>query len=172
MNIGIYIVPVFLLVAFGMAFWNKTAAFDDFIDGAKDGIQSVKSIVPNLVGMIVGTKVFLASGIVETLTELAAPVLSIFNIESATLPLMILRPLSGSASLSFASELIQIHGPDSLVGRLASVMQASSDTTIYIITIYLAAVGIRNMRHALKLGIIVDIVSFILAAFFVGIFFG
>ena len=171
MNVGIYIVPVFLLVAFGMAFWNKTAAFDDFVDGAKNGLQSVKSIVPNLVGMIVGTKVFLASGIVETLTELAEPVLSIFGIEAATLPLMILRPLSGSASLSYASELIQVHGPDSLVGRLASVMQASSDTTIYIITIYLAAVGIRNMRHALKLGIIVDIVSFIFAAVFVGLFF-
>jgi len=172
MNIGIYIVPVFLLVAFGMAFWNKTAAFDDFVDGAKDGLASVKSIIPNLVGMIVGTKVFLASGIVDTLTELVAPVLSIFNIEAATLPLMILRPLSGSASLSYASELIQVHGPDSLVGRLTSVMQGSSDTTIYIITIYLAAVGIRNMRHALKLGIIVDIISFILAAIFVGIFFG
>lgn len=172
MNVGIYIVPVFLLIAFGMAFWNKTAAFDDFVDGAKDGIQSVKSIVPNLVGMIVGTKVFLASGIVDTLTELAAPVLSIFHIEAATLPLMILRPLSGAASLSFASELIQIYGPDSSVGRLASVMQASSDTTIFIITIYLAAVGIRNMRHALKLGLIVDIASFILAAIFVGVFFG
>jgi len=171
MNVGIYIVPVFLLTAFAMAFWNKTAAFDDFVDGARDGMKSVKSIVPNLVGMIVGTKVFLASGIVETLTELAEPVLSIFNIEAATLPLMILRPLSGSASLSFTSELIQIHGPDSLVGRLASVMQASSDTTIYIITIYLAAVGIRNMRHALKLGIIVDIISFVLAIIFVGIFF-
>lgn len=171
MNVGIYIVPVFLLVAFAMAFWNKTAAFDDFVDGAKDGIGAVKSIVPNLVGMIVGTKVFLASGVVDTLSELFAPVLSVFRIEVATLPLMILRPLSGSASLSFASELIQVHGPDSLVGRLTSVMQASSDTTLYIITIYLAAVGIRNMRHALKLGIIVDIVSFILAAVFVGMFF-
>lgn len=172
MGVGIYIVPVFLLMAYGMAFWNKTAAFDDFAQGAKDGIQSVITIVPNLVGMIVGTKVFLASGIVDTLTELAAPVLNFFNIEAATLPLMILRPLSGSASLSYASELIQIHGPDSLVGRLTSVMQGSSDTTIYIITIYLAAVGIRNMRHALKLGIIIDIISLILAALFVSLFFG
>ncbi|MCL1990678.1 MAG: spore maturation protein [Defluviitaleaceae bacterium] len=171
MNVGVYIVPVFLLVAFGMAFWNKTAAFDDFVDGAKDGIESVVSIVPNLVGMIVGTKVFLASGIVETLTELADPVLRLFNIEAATLPLMILRPLSGSASLSYASELIQVHGPDSLVGRLTSVIQASSDTTIYIITIYLAAVGIRNMRHALKLGLVVDLASFLLATVFVRIFF-
>jgi len=172
MNFGIYVVPVFLLLAFGMAFWNKTAAFDDFVDGAKDGMNSVKAIIPNLMGMIVGTKVFLASGIVETLTELAAPVLGFFGIDAATLPLIILRPLSGSAALSFTSELLQIHGPDSLVGRLVSVMLASGDTTIYIITIYLAAVGIRNMKHILKLGLIVDVISFILAAFFVAMFFG
>lgn len=172
MNVGIYIVPVFLLLAFAMAFWNKTAAFDDFVDGAKDGMQAVKSIVPNLVGMIVGTKVFLASGVVETLTEFAAPVLGIFGLDAATLPLIILRPLSGAASLSFASELIQVHGPDSFVGRLTSVIQGSSDTTIYIITIYFAAVGIRNMRHALKIGLLIDFVSFVLAAFFVSMFFG
>ncbi|MCL2559182.1 MAG: spore maturation protein [Turicibacter sp.] len=172
MSIGIYIVPVFLLVAFGMAFWNKTAAFDDFAEGARDGIDSVKAIVPNLVGMIVGTKVFLASGIVDTLTSWAEPFLSRFSVEAATLPLLILRPLSGSASLSYASELIQVHGPDSMVGRLTSVLQGSSDTTIYVITIYLAAVGIRNMRHALKLGIIVDIISIVLAVLFVSIFFG
>ena len=172
MGVGVYIVPVFLLVTFGMAFWNKTAAFDDFAEGAKEGIGSVIAIVPNLIGMIVGTKVFLASGIVDRLTEWAAPFLNLFDTPAATLPLMILRPLSGSASLSYASELIQIHGADSLVGRLASVIQGSSDTTIYIITIYLASVGIRNMRHALKLGIVVDVVSLILAALFVGIFFG
>ena len=171
MLIGVYVVPVFLLVAFGMAFVNRTSAFDDFVVGAKEGMNSVKTIVPNLVGMIVGTKVFLASGIVDTMAEVMAPVLSFFHIEAATLPLMILRPLSGSASLGFASEIIQIHGPDSLVGRLASVMQGSSDTTIYIITIYFAAVGLKQMRHALNLGLVVDVVSFVLAGVFVAMFF-
>jgi len=172
MGVGVYIVPIFLLVAFAMAFINRTAAFDDFVDGAKEGIISVKEIIPNLVGMIVGTKVFLASGILDTLAGMLAPVLGIFNIEAATLPLMILRPLSGAASLSFASELIQIHGPDSLVGRLASVIQGSSDTTLYIITIYFAAIGIRNMRYALNLGLLVDVVSLVLAGVFVSMFFG
>ena len=171
MNIGIYIVPLFLLAAFVMAFVNKTAAFDDFVDGAKEGMLAVRTIVPNLVGMIVGTRVFLASGIVERLSALAAPVLGIFNIDAAALPLIILRPLSGSAALSFTNEIIQIHGPDSTVGRLVSVMLASSDTTIYIVTIYLAAVGIKQMKHALSLGFVVDIISFILAAFFVSFFF-
>jgi len=171
MNLGIYIVPIFLLVVFLMAFLNKTAAFDDFIDGAKDGILAVKSISGNLVGMIVATRVFLASGIVETLTSLIAPFLSFVGIDAHVLPLMILRPLSGSAALSFTNELLQIHGADSLIGRLTSVMLASSDTTIYIVTIYLAAIGIRNMRYALKLGFFIDVISFLLAAFFVNMFF-
>jgi len=172
MNIGMYIVPSFLLLAFGMAFFNKSNAFDDFVDGAKDGMNSVRAIIPTFIGMLVATKVFLASGIMDRIGSLFQPVLGIFGIDTATLPLMVLRPLSGSASLSFTNELLQIHGPDSFVGRLASVMLASSDTTIYIVTIYLAAVGIRQMKHALSLGIIIDIISFILAAFFVAIFFG
>ena len=154
-----------------MAFINRTNAFDDFAEGAKEGIQSMKAILPNLIGMIIGTKVFLASGIIDTLSELLDPILSIVGIESATLPLMILRPLSGAAALSFASETIQIHGPDSLIGRLTSIMYASSDTTIYIITIYFAAVGLRQMRQALNLGLIVDIAAFILAGIFVSLFF-
>jgi len=171
MALGTYVVPVFLLLAFAMAFINRTNAFDDFAVGAKEGMQSVKAIIPNLVGMIIGTKVFLASGIIDTISEVFGTVLSMIGIEPATLPLMILRPLSGSAALSFASETIQIHGPDSLIGRLTSVMYASSDTTIYIITIYFATVGLKHMRHALNLGLIVDIASFILAGIFVSLFF-
>ena len=171
MGLGIYVVPVFLLIAFTMAFVNKTAAFDDFVDGAKEGMNSVREVIPNLIGMIIATRVFIASGIVDAVTGLIAPVLQFFHIEPATLPLMILRPLSGAASLSYTSELIQMNGPDSLVGRLASVIQGSSDTTIYIITIYFAAIGIKNMRHALNLGLIVDVVSLALAGFFVSLFF-
>ena len=171
MNIGLYVVPIFLLMTFGMALWNKTAAFDDFVNGAKEGIGALKSIVPNLIGMIVATKVFLASGIVDTLTNWMRPFWDAIGVDATVLPLMILRPLSGAASLSYASEIIQLHGPDSQAGRLASVLQAGGDTTIYIITLYFAAVGIKRMKQTLNLGIFVDIVSFALAIFFVKLFF-
>jgi len=170
-QIGIYAVPVFLLAVFGMAFIKKTNAFDDFVDGAKEGIGTTMSLLPNLVGMIVAVKVFLASGILDSLSGMLSPVLSRINLHPQLLPLMILRPLSGSAALGYASELINIHGPDSLVGRLASVMQASSDTTIYIITVYFAAVGLKEMKHALKLGLITDLFAFGLAIAAVALFF-
>ena len=170
-SIGSYAVPTFLLLIFIMSFINKTNAFDDFVDGAKEGLATTVQLIPNLVGMIVGIKVFLASGIVDTLAHVLAPVLSALHIEPPVLPLMILRPLSGSAALGFASELMHVHGPDSLIGRLAAVMQGSSDTTIYIITVYFAAVGLKEMKHALKLGLITDVIAFMLAIIAVSLFF-
>ena len=150
-----------------MSFIHKTNAFDDFLDGAREGLKTTSNLLPTLVGMIVAIKVFLASGIVETLAQILAPILNTLAIPPPILPLMILRPLSGSAALGFSSELMQIHGPDSLVGRLASVMQGSSDTTIYIITVYFAAAGLKQMKHALQLGLITDIAAFVLAIIFV-----
>lgn len=170
-QIGIYAVPIFLLAVFVMAFINKTNAFDDFVEGAKDGLATTVSLIPNLVGMIVGVKVFLASGILDSISNLLTPFLSHINLPPQLLPLMILRPLSGSAALGYAIEVLTIHGPDSSVGRLASVMQASSDTTIYIITVYFAAVGLKEMKHALKLGLITDFFAFALAIIAVGLFF-
>jgi len=170
-QIGVYAVPVFLLGVFVMAFINKTNAFDDFVEGAKEGLGTVVSLLPNLVGMIVGVKVFMASGILDTLSAMLAPVLSSINLHPQLLPMMVLRPLSGSAALGYAIEMITMHGPDSFVGRLASVMQASSDTTIYIITVYFAAVGLKEMKHALKLGLITDFFAFGLAIVAVALFF-
>jgi len=170
-SIGSHAVPVFLLTIFVMALIHKTNAFDDFVVGAKEGLATTSQLIPNLVGMIVAIKVFLASGIVDTIAEVLAPVLNALHIEPPVLPLMILRPLSGSAALGFTSELIHIHGPDSLIGRLASVMQGSSDTTIYIITVYFAAVGLKEMKHALKLGLVTDLMAFMLAIFAVSWFF-
>ena len=170
-QIGVYAVPVFLLSIFLMAFINKTNAFDDFVEGAKDGLSTTVSLIPNLVGMIVGVKVFLASGILDSLSGMLAPFLSRINLHPQLLPLMILRPLSGSAALGYSIELITMHGPDSLAGRLASVMQASSDTTIYVITVYFAAVGLKEMKHALKLGLITDLFAFGLAIVAVALFF-
>ena len=92
--------------------------------------------------------------------------------DAHVLPLMFLRPLSGSAALSVTSDLLSIYGPDSGIGRLASIMQGSTDTTIYIITVYFAAVGLSEMKHALKLGLTADLIGFIAAIVSVSIFFG
>lgn len=169
--ISVYVLPIFLLSVFTMAFINKTNAFDHFVDGAKEGMKTTVSLVPNIVGMIVAIKVFLASGIVEAIANLLNPILTAINIDAHVLPLMILRPLSGSAALSVTTDLISIYGPDSHIGRLASVMQGSTDTTIYIITVYFAAVGLSEMKHALKLGLTADVIGFAASILAVSIFF-
>ncbi|MBQ1770249.1 MAG: spore maturation protein, partial [Turicibacter sp.] len=99
------------------------------------------------------------------------PILTAIHIDAHVLPLMILRPLSGSAALSVTTDLISIYGPDSHIGRLVSVMQGSTDTTIYIITVYFAAVGLSEMKHALKLGLMADIIGFTASILAISIFF-
>ena len=169
--VSVYVLPIFLLSVFTMAFINKTNAFDHFGEGAKEGMKTTVSLVPNIVGMIVGIKVFLASGIVESIANLLNPILTAIHIDAHVLPLMILRPLSGSAALSVTTDLISIYGPDSHIGRLVSVMQGSTDTTIYIITVYFAAVGLSEMKHALKLGLMADIIGFTASILAISIFF-
>lgn len=170
-SISVYVLPVFLLSVFGMAFINRTNAFDHFVEGAKEGMQTTLSLLPNIVGMIVGIKVFLASGIVEALSEMLQPILNVIRVDAHILPLMILRPLSGSAALSVTTDLISIYGPDTYLGRLASVMQGSTDTTIYIITVYFAAVGLSEMKHAVKLGLLADLIGFSASILAVSLFF-
>lgn len=166
-----YVLPIFLLLVFLTAFINNTKAFDHFVEGAKEGMQTTIQLVPNIVGMIVGIKVFLASGIVEAIANVLQPVLDFIHVDAHVLPLMILRPLSGSAALGVTTDLISIHGPDSYLGRLASVMQGSTDTTIYIITVYFAAVGLSEMKHAMKLGLTADLIGFAASILAVSIFF-
>ncbi len=170
-TISVYVLPIFLLSVFLMAFINRTNAFDHFVEGAKEGLQTTLSLLPNIVGMIVAIKVFLASGIVDAMANMLQPVLSLIHVDAHILPLMILRPLSGSAALSVTTDLISIYGPDTYIGRLASVMQGSTDTTIYIITVYFAAVGLSEMKHAMKLGLTADMIGFAASILAVFIFF-
>ena len=170
-DISVYMLPLFLLSVFLMAWYHKTDAFDDFVVGAKEGMNTTMNLVPNIVGMIVAVKVFLASGIIERVATVLNPVLSALHIEADVLPIMILKPLSGSAALSVTTDLLATHGPDSYIGRLASIMQGSTDTTVYIITVYFAAVGLSEMKHALKLGLMADVIGFAMAIYAATLFF-
>ena len=93
---------------------------------AKEGMKTTLSLVPNIMGMIVAIKVFIASGIVEAIANVLSPVLNAIHVDGRILPLMILKPISGSAALSVTTDLLSVYGPDSLLGRTASVMQGST----------------------------------------------
>ncbi|QYR19950.1 spore maturation protein [Paenibacillus sp. sptzw28] len=142
------------------AAFRKIPVYETFIEGAKDGFGTAINILPHLVGMMVAISMFRASGAMDMLGALIKPLFDQMGIPSEVLPLGLLRPLTGAGSLAFTAELIKTYGPDSMIGRIASTIQGSTDTTLYVLTVYFGAVGIRRSRYALKVGLFSDIVGF------------
>lgn len=156
-------VPVMIAFIPLYAYFKKVPVYESFVDGAKDGFSTAIGIIPNLVGMMVAISVFRASGAMDFLIGLAAPVVNWLHVPAEVLPLGFLRPLTGTGSLAFTTDLIKTYGPDSLIGRIASTIQGSTDTTLYVLTVYFGAVGIRDGRYALKVGLFSDAVGFFAA---------
>lgn len=156
-------IPVMIAFIPLYAYFKKVPVYDSFVDGAKDGFSTAIGIIPHLVGMMVAISVFRASGALDFMVGWVAPLLERLNVPPEVLPLGILRPLTGTGSLAFTTELIKAYGPDSMIGRIASTIQGSTDTTLYVLTVYFGAVGIRNGRYALKVGLFSDIVGFVAA---------
>jgi len=142
---------------------KRQPVYEIFVDGAKDGFDTAIGIIPHLVGMMVAISMFRASGAMDMLLIPLRPIFDLLNVPSEVLPLGFLRPITGAGSLAFTSDLIATHGPDSLIGRIASTIQGSTDTTFYILTVYFGAVAIRKTKYALRVGLISDLVGFIAA---------
>lgn len=156
-------VPIMIAFIPLYAYIKKVPVYESFVDGAKDGFSTAIGIIPHLVGMMVAISVFRASGALEFFVGWMTPFLEAIRVPSEVLPLGILRPLTGTGSLAFTTDLIKTYGPDSMIGRIASTIQGSTDTTLYVLTVYFGAVGIRNGRYALKVGLFSDVVGFVAA---------
>lgn len=158
-----WIIP-FLFLAILLAGWlTRVKLYEAFVRGAEQGFTTAVKIIPYLVGMMVAINVFRASGAMDLAASWLAPVLAPLGIPAEILPLAVMRPLSGGAALGVAAEIIRAHGPDSFLGRLASVVQASTDTTFYVATVYFGSVGITRYRYAVALGLTADIAGFLAA---------
>lgn len=171
-TLSIWFIPVFLLIVLVTASWKRIPSYELFVEGGKEGVKMAFSLLPFLVGMIVAISILRSSGALDALINLLTPLLTFFGVPPEILPLALIRPISGTAALGMTTELIQTYGPDSFIGRLASTMQGSTDTTLYILTIYFGAVGINRMRYALKVGLLADLVGIIVSIIVVTIVFG
>ena len=158
---SVYAIPAMFVIILLAGIMNNVKVYDAFIDGAKDGITTVVKIIPSLVGLLVAIGVFRASGALDLLVFALNPVTSFLGIPSQVLPLALLRPISGSASLALVSDIMKQYGPDSLTGRIASTMMGSTETIFYTITVYFGAVGIKNIRYTLAAALLADLASVI-----------
>lgn len=161
--ISVWAIPVLIVFIPLYAFFKKVPVYESFVGGAKEGFETAISIIPHLVGMMVAISVFRASGAMDLIVNFLRPVLEWIGVPGEVLPLGILRPITGAGSLAFTTELIKEYGPDSMIGRIASTIQGSTDTTLYVLTVYFGAVGIQKFRYALKVGLIADLVGFVAA---------
>ena len=150
-------IPGLIFVFLLLGWVRRVPVYEAFIQGGAEGLMTAIRIIPYLVAMFVAIKVFRVSGAMDLLAHICAPALKLFGLPAEALPLAIMRPLSGSSALGLATELIKTYGPDSFVGRLASVMQGSTDTTFFVLTVYFGSVGVRRFRHAVILGLLADL---------------
>ncbi|RDW22012.1 spore maturation protein [Oceanobacillus chungangensis] len=170
--VSTWLIPCFLLIVLSVATWKKIPAYELFVEGGKEGVKMAFSLLPFLVGMIVSISILRSSGAIDAMINLIAPVLMAIGVPPEIIPLAFVRPISGTAALGITTELISTHGPDSFIGRLASTMQGSMDTTLYILTVYFGAVGINKMKYALKVGLLADLVGIITSILIVRMVFG
>jgi spore maturation protein B len=154
-------IPLMIVLIPLYAAYRKIPVYESFVEGAKDGFQTAILIIPHLVGMMVAISIFRASGALDMLSIWMRPLFEYVGMPAEIFPLAILRPITGAGSLAFTTDLIQQFGPDSMIGRMASTIQGSTDTTLYVITVYFGAIGIRKAGYALKVGLISDMVGFI-----------
>ncbi len=155
------------------AMYKGINAYDAFIEGAKEGFQTAILIVPYLVAMLVAIGVFRASGALDLLADLVRVGVNSVGLDSRfvdALPTALMKPFSGSGARAMMIDTMKVHGADSFAGRLASIVQGSTETTFYVLAIYFGAVGIKRIRHAAVCGIIADF-SGIFAAIVVGYWF-
>jgi len=168
-----YIIP-FLLV--GIPFYGllikKVKVYETFVEGAKDGFTIAVRIIPYLVAILVAIGMFRASGALDLLLNFLSPVLTLIGFPLENLPLALMRPLSGSGSLGLLTDLINAHGPDSLIAKIGATMFGSTETTFYVLAVYFGSVGIRKTRHALVAGLFADAVGVLSAVYICQFFFG
>ncbi len=155
------------------AIYKRINAYEAFIEGAKEGFQTAILIVPYLVAMLVAIGVFRASGALDLLADLARMAVHSVGMDARfidALPTALMKPFSGSGARAMMIDTMKTYGADSFAGRLASIVQGSTETTFYVLAIYFGAVGIKRIRHAVACGIIADF-SGIIAAIVVGYWF-
>lgn len=166
------LVPLIMAAVALYAMTRRVDVYGALCQGAGEGLGVMVKIVPAMIGLLTAVYMLRASGLLEALGALLAPLLTKVGVPPETIGLLLVRPVSGNAALGVGSELIATYGPDSTIGRTAAVMLGSTETTFYTIAVYFGAAGIKKTRHALPAALCADAAAFLVAAWSVRLVFG
>ena len=152
--ISLFFIPgiITLVVFFGI--YKRAPVYDLFIEGTKDGLKTAMELMPFIVAIFIGIEALVSSGAMQFLENVMGPVFLFFGVPRELISLILLRPVSGSGALVLVEKIISQYGPDSFVGRSASVMVGSCETIFYVLAVYFGATSVKNIRHAFSAGVI------------------
>lgn len=156
-------VPMVILLIIVYGLMEKNKVYDTFLEGAKEGIQVVVNIFPTLIGIFLAVGALRSSGLIELIVNIMRPIIQLLQIPAEIMPLALLRPISGSASMAVATDIISKYGVDSTIGLIASTIMGSTETTFYTIALYTSAVGIKKIRFVLLAALIADITGMLIS---------
>lgn len=166
-----YLIPLLMLFVSAFGLYRKQDVYGSLTDGAQDGLRLLFSIAPTLILLLSAVKMLRVSGFFDIASAAFSPVCRFFGIPAELMPLMLVRPVSGSAALAVGAELIETYGADSVIGRCTAVMLGSTETTFYTISVYFGAAGVKGTRWAIPAAVAADLTGFFCACLFVRLFF-
>lgn len=166
-----YLIPLVVIIILIYGMYKKIDIFDIFLLGVKEGLKTSFGLFPTIFAMTIAITILTSSNLIDSLIEIVRPFFTKIGFPSELLPLGILRPISGSSALALLNNILKVHGPDSFIGRVASVMQGSTDTTIYIISLYFSSIGIKKIKYSLVVCLLTDLISIIISVIVVKIIF-
>ena len=165
-------IPLLLAGIPAFALARRVKVYPAFVDGAKQGFETAVRIMPPLVAILVALGMLRASGAMDAAARALAPLTAALGIPASVVPLLVVRPLSGGAALGVVGDVLRSEGPDSYAGRLASVMAGSTETTFYVLAVYMGAAGVSRFRHALPAALVADLAGFAAAVVVVRLLLG
>lgn len=161
--ISYLMIPLMILFIIVYGLVKKQKVYELFIEGVKEGLKVILHIFPTLLSIIIAIGIFKSSGGMKIITFLLTPISKILEIPTEILPIGIMRSVSGGASVGLLADILNTHGADSLIGRIASTVMGSSETTLYVLAVYLAATSVKDTRNILYISLFTDFVAILLA---------
>lgn len=167
-----FVMPAFacIIVVFGLI--KRVPVFDIFLKGAKEGMQILYNIAPTIIGLVFAVDLLRSSGAIDAICNFIEPVADFLGFPKEIVPMVLLRPVSGSGSTALLTSLYEQCGPDSFAGRVASVLAGSSETTFYAVAMYFGCIKVKKIRHTLFAAIIADITAAVMSVLTVRLYFG
>lgn len=156
-------IPIIILIIIIYGLIEKNKVYDSFLDGAKEGMLIVAKLFPTLIAIFVAVGALRSSGLINLVGKIIEPITKIFSIPNQIVPLALLRPISGSASMAVAVDIMKNYGVDTFIGLITSTIMGSTETTFYTIAIYTSSVGIKKTRGILGAALLADFTGIIVS---------